>query len=130
MVIPEPSPAWSSCFLVSPSSHPLHQFGGAPLVHGLGGNAELPEAKLSQPELQVLWDFPPLCQNLFQPLFGHLGEPEVADGRVVVVHDLAEAGGRGVALCARRYSVLAGIQKPPVVTISDWKRLRRRKMMS
>lgn len=80
------------------SSAPLCWFrssssSNAPPVDGLGRNAELAQAQLSQSELQVLGKFPALRQNLLQPLSGHLGEAEVADGRVVFVHDLAGARG-------------------------------------
>lgn len=88
-------------------------------VDGLGCNAELAQPQLSQSELQVLWEFPALCQNLFQPLSGHLGEAEVTDGRVVVVHDVAGARGGDVALGAGCHSVFARIQQPPVVAISN-----------
>lgn len=103
------------------SSAPLCWFrsSSAAPVDGLGCNAELVQALLSQSELQVLGEFPALRQNLFQPLSGHLGEAEVTDGRVVVVHDVAGTRGGDVALCAGRHPVFTGIQQPPVVAISN-----------
>lgn len=104
------------------SSAPLCWFrssSNASPVDGLGCNAELAQTQLPQSELQVLGEFPALRQNLFQPLSGHLGEAEVTDGRVVVVHDAAGARGGDVALGAGRHSVLARIQQPPIVAISN-----------
>lgn len=81
------------CFASSAPFCWFRSSSNAPPVDGLGCNAELAQAQLSQSELQVFGNFPALCQNLFQPLSGHLGEAEVADGRVVVVHNVAGARG-------------------------------------
>lgn len=119
---------WTSpaLFSSSSSSHPLCPSGGGggggggtSLVDGLGGDAEFAQTQLAQSQLQVFGEFPALRQNVLQPLFGHLGEAEVADGRVVVVHHLAGAGGGEVSLGAGRHSVLAGVQQAPVVAVCN-----------
>lgn len=107
--------------LSNSSSYPFRPFGlscCSPLVDGLGGDAEFAHAPLTQPQLQVLGKLPPLCQNVLDPLFGELGEVEVADGGVVVVHDVAGPGRGEVTLSAHRHVVLARVQQPPVIPIS------------
>lgn len=91
-------------------------------VEGLGGDAELAQTQLPQSQLQVLGELPALGQDLLQPVAGRLGQAEVADGGVVVVHDVAGARGGQVALGDGRHPVLAGVEQPPVVAVGHWGR--------
>lgn len=126
--VPEKNPCPALTCRRSPNQSILQQFllgicrWVASLVKSLGGDTQLPQTQLPQSQLQVLRDLPTLGQDVLQSEAGLLGQVEVADSGVVVVHDVAGARGRQVALGDGRHPVLAGVEQPPVVAVGNWER--------
>lgn len=90
---------------------------GSALVDGLSASTQLAQPEGAQSQLQVLGDLAALGQDLKQPLLGHLGEAEVADGGPGFRPHVAPARGWDVALSVHYHFVLPRVQQPPVVSV-------------